>query len=88
MMMRSYIATCTTLLFLTITGCATTTPGTSPEDTVKAPPPPVFDTKNPTTFEDYKRWRALNNPQGQAYADYKDWEAGYQQWLRQQQPEL
>lgn len=44
----------------------------------------AIDTSRPTTFEEYRQWRKANDPNGQTYAEYKQWEAAYKQWLEQQ----
>ncbi|MGH1439903.1 MAG: hypothetical protein ACRBBR_07335 [Cellvibrionaceae bacterium] len=38
----------------------------------------------PATFEQYRQWRKANDPSGQTYAEYKQWEAEYKQWIENQ----
>ncbi|ODS22559.1 hypothetical protein AB835_13500 [Candidatus Endobugula sertula] len=43
-----------------------------------------YDTRKPTTFEEYKRWRQENDPAAEKYAEYKQWEISYRRWKKQQ----
>jgi len=43
-------------------------------------PAVVYDTKKPTTYEEYKRWRAANDPASEAYAEFKEWEINQRKW--------
>ncbi len=43
-------------------------------------PAVVYDTKKPTTYEEYKKWRAANDPASEAYAEYKEWEINQRKW--------
>jgi len=42
------------------------------------------DYSKPATFSEYRQWRKSNDPSGQTYAEYKEWEAAYKQWLKDQ----
>lgn len=42
------------------------------------------DYSQPATFEQYRQWRKANDPSGQTYAEYKQWEAEYKQWIENQ----
>ena len=41
---------------------------------------PIYDTENPTTYAEYKKWRSENDPASEAYAEYKEWETNYRIW--------
>lgn len=43
-----------------------------------------IDTSQPASFEVYKEWRQKNDPDGELYAEYIEWEAAYKQWLKKQ----
>jgi hypothetical protein len=45
----------------------------------------VVDDSKPASFDDYKKWRRENDPGGQTYADFKEWEAALGEWKLQQQ---
>lgn len=45
----------------------------------------VVDDSKPSSFEDYKKWRRENDPGGQTYADFKEWEAALGEWKLQQE---
>lgn len=45
----------------------------------------VVDDSKPASFEDYKKWRRENDPGGQTYADFKEWEAALGEWKLQQE---
>jgi hypothetical protein len=47
----------------------------------------VVDKEAPASFEDYKKWRKENAPNEEVYAEYKQWEAAYKQWLKTQTAE-
>ena len=66
-------------------GCSST-PGAENDATAieQTTAEPEFNTEAPTSYAQYKRWRAQNDPDGQAYADYKAWENAYQQWKAEQ----
>lgn len=55
---------------------------TNTSATTASAPQPTFDTKKPTSFEEYKQWRKLNDPDSTAYAEYKEWEAQQRQWKK------
>ena len=40
----------------------------------------VYDTKKPTNFEAYKQWRQHNDPNSEAYAEFKAWEIKQREW--------
>ncbi len=44
----------------------------------------TYDTQKPTSFEEYKRWRAKNDPASEAYAEFKEWEANQRRWKEEQ----
>lgn len=44
-----------------------------------------FDTTRPTNYAEYKRWRQANDPSGEAYANYKEWEIRYREWQERNQ---
>lgn len=44
----------------------------------------IVDDGKPATFGEYRQWRKSNDPGGQTYAEYKEWEAAYKQWLKEQ----
>ncbi len=45
----------------------------------------VADKSKPASFSDYKKWRRENDPGGQVYAEFKQWEAALKaRQLRQQ----
>lgn len=44
----------------------------------------IVDDGKPATFGEYRQWRKSNDPGGQTYAEYKEWEAAYKQWLKDQ----
>ena len=39
----------------------------------------------PVSYADYKRWREANDPAGELYANFKEWQAAYKKWQQQQQ---
>ena len=41
----------------------------------------------PASFAQYQKWRQRHDPTGQVYADFKQWEAAYNQWRQQQSQE-
>lgn len=45
----------------------------------------VYDTEKPTNFDEYKRWRAKNDPASEAYAEFKEWEINQRRWKQEQQ---
>ncbi len=52
-----------------------------PDNTTPAPSSPVvYDTKKPTSFAEYKQWRRSNDPDSEAYAEFKAWEAKQREW--------
>ncbi len=48
----------------------------------------AVDDSKPATYSDYKQWRKTNDPGGQVYAEFKEWEAAYKQWQKQQAQSL
>ncbi len=60
----------------------------TPEDFLKEDEGPgrfVLDKSKPASFADYKQWRRKNDPGGQVYAEFKQWEAALKERkLRQQ----
>jgi hypothetical protein len=48
----------------------------------------VVDDSKPASFEDYKKWRRDNDPGGQTYAEFKEWEAAFGEWQLQQKQAL
>jgi hypothetical protein len=45
----------------------------------------AYNTTEPTTFEEYRKWRKDNDPASEAYADYKDWVIQYRKWKLEQE---
>lgn len=72
------------LLSILLIACSQSkTVSTEPEDDepqAVTPKTRIIDTSKPASFEDYKLWRKENDPAGQSYADYKEWENAYQRW--------
>ncbi len=48
----------------------------------------AVDDSKPATYSAYKQWRKTNDPGGQVYAEFKEWEAAYKQWQKQQAQSL
>jgi hypothetical protein len=48
----------------------------------------VVDDSKPASFEDYKKWRRDNDPGGQTYAEFKEWEAAFGEWQLQRKQAL
>ena len=46
---------------------------------------PTYDTKSPTTYQEYRAWRAKNDPAAERYAEYKRWEIEFRRWKAEQQ---
>ncbi|MGH1487721.1 MAG: hypothetical protein ACRBCI_16035 [Cellvibrionaceae bacterium] len=44
----------------------------------------AVDVSKPASFADYKKWRENNDPGGQTYAEFKQWEAAYKEWQKKQ----
>ncbi len=67
---------------LILLGCsskpAKTTATTAPETSKKEKP--AFDSTKPITYAQYKKWRKQNDPNSEAYAEYKQWEINLRQW--------
>lgn len=60
----------------------------SPETQIIKPKKAVVDRTKPANFDEYRQWRQANDPSGQTYAEYKQWEAAYRQWSKQQQTDV
>ena len=59
--------------------------GNSPQKQAKADNAPSYDTENPTTYAEYKKWRAKNDLAAERYAEYKEWEINFRRWKAQQE---
>ena len=76
---------------MTISACSNTATSTATDSdadsTAKstATQTATFDTENPTSYAEYKRWRKAHAPSSEAYADYKQWEIAYRRWKAQQE---
>ena len=76
-----------TLLLFSLFSCSSTKNDFIYEKQEDKPASKVETVENgdkPATFDDYKVWRKANDPSGQTYAEYKEWEAAYKQWLKDQ----
>jgi PBP1b-binding outer membrane lipoprotein LpoB len=79
------IALVTVMSALALIGCSNTqvksTDSDKPNTAETASPPAiVHNTKKPTSFEEYKLWRRSNDPESEAYAEFKAWEAKQREW--------
>jgi hypothetical protein len=45
----------------------------------------IYNTTEPTTYEEYRQWRKNNDSASEAYADYKDWVIKYREWKLEQE---
>ena len=43
----------------------------------------TYNTEQPTNYEQYRQWRAQNDPASEAYAEYKQWKISQQRWKAQ-----
>jgi hypothetical protein len=78
------------LLALTLIGCSSSskTKAVASAEASSGTDKYIANTSEPTTFEEYKKWRKAYDPSGQTYADYKEWEAAYKQWKQEQAPSV
>ena len=59
--------------------------GTDFKKVKRAPQKRVIDNTKAVTYNEYRRWREKNDPDGQTYAKYKAWEAAYNRWKKEQE---
>ena len=72
-----------TIIFLGLFACSNAAPKNKPS-MPNNPTSVTVDISKPATFADYKKWREDNDPKGQSYAEFKQWEAAYKEWKRKQ----
>ena len=75
-MLRTFVMTALTFVLSCSSGVTKSPGGQSTNDA------------KPASFAQYKQWRQRNDPAGQVYADFKQWQAAYNEWRQQQSQRL
>lgn len=71
-------------LFISACSSKPTKDVASENDAQQTQPSVVYNTEEPTSYAEYRRWRKNNDPASEAYADYKAWEINYRKWKEEQ----